>query len=69
MPHRCAVYGCRGNYTGEPYSDVVKFPSKDNVEAKKIGDTWISAMPNDPKTLIKRKTIYIRNTLILIASG
>ena len=58
MPHRCAVYGCRGNYTGEPYCDVVKFPSKDNVEAKKIRDTWISAMPNDPKTLIKRKTIY-----------
>ena len=56
MPHRSAVYGCCGNYTGEPYSDVVKFPSKDNVEAKKIQDTWISAMPNDPKTLIKRKT-------------
>ena len=59
MPHRCAVYGCHGNYTGEPYSDVVKFPSKANVEDKKIRDTWNSAMPNNLKTLIKRKPIYI----------
>ena len=36
MPHRYAVYGCRGTYTRETYCDVVKFPSKNNVEAKKI---------------------------------
>ena len=27
MPKRCAAFNCRGNYDGEPYSQVVSFPT------------------------------------------
>ena len=54
MGKRCASYGCRGNYEGEPYSKVVKFP-KDEVTRQ----AWIDAMPNNPGTLKDRKEIYI----------
>ena len=40
MPCRCNVFGCRGNYPGEPYMKTVSFP-KDPNERKK----WIDAMP------------------------
>ena len=55
MPKRCAAFGCRGNYKGEDYSPVVKFPKDDLTH-----QAWIDAMPNDPETLKDRTgDIYI----------
>ena len=54
MGRHCVVYNCRGNYREEPYSQVVKFPTDRNERSK-----WISALPNDPKTLLKRKELWI----------
>lgn len=54
MPSSCAAAGCRGNYRGEPYSRVVRFP-KDEEKRQ----AWIDAMPNDPETLKHRKEIWI----------
>ena len=54
MGKRCASYGCRGNYAGEPESKVVRFP-KDELTRQ----AWIDAMPNDPETLKGRTEIYI----------
>ena len=54
MGRHCIVYNCRGNYRGEPYSQVVKFPTDENERSK-----WISALPNDPKTSLKRKELWI----------
>ena len=31
MPRRCAVYGCRGNYIGEPYTKTVSFPTDEEL--------------------------------------
>jgi hypothetical protein len=53
MPKRCAVYGCRGNYRGQPYSQVVRFPTE---EAER--DRWIKAMPNDGSSLTGRRDLY-----------
>ena len=54
MGRHCVVYNCRGNYRGEPYSQVVKFPTDRNERSK-----WISALPNDSKTLLERKELWI----------
>ena len=54
MPKMCAAFGCRGNYRGEPYTPVVRFPD-DAVERQ----TWISCMPNSTDSLIHRKEIYV----------
>ena len=43
MPKRCAVFNCRGNYDGEPYSQVVSFPT-DRVERTR----WIETMGVNP---------------------
>ena len=53
MGRKCVVYNCRGNYRGEPYSEVVKIP--EDVEIK----TWISALPNaNSEELNGRKSIF-----------
>ena len=54
MPKRCTVFNCRANYDGEPYSQVVSFPT-DTVERTR----WIEAMPNEPGSLKDRKEIYV----------
>ena len=54
MSRQCAVYGCRGNYKGEPYTKCVSFPTDEETRLK-----WISALPNDPSTLLERKNIWI----------
>ena len=54
MPKLCAAYGCRGNYKGEPYVRMVKFPSEENERRR-----WIEAMPNNPATLITRRDIFV----------
>ena len=54
MPKRCAAFNCRGNYDGEPYSQVVSFPT-DRVEKTR----WIEAMPNEPGSLKDRKEIFV----------
>ena len=56
MPHRCSAFNCRGNYNGEPYTRMVKFPS-DEGERK----IWISfsAMPNETESLSKLKEVWI----------
>ena len=54
MGRHCVVYNCRGNYRGEPYSQVVKFPTDRNERSK-----WISASPNEPKILLKRKELWM----------
>ena len=53
MPKKCNVFGCRGNYRCEPYTQVVPFPS-DEVER----DRWIDAMPNERSSLLQLKQIY-----------
>ena len=52
MPRRCAVYGCRGNYKGEPYTKTVSFPSEKETRQK-----WIAAMPNDPASFLEKEEI------------
>ena len=52
MPKKCDVYGCRGNYRGEPYTKVVPFP-KDEEERSR----WIDAMPNDRSSLLMLRKI------------
>lgn len=54
MPKRCAAYGCRGNYRGEPYSHMVRFPS-DAVER----EAWINALPNKKGSVTHRKDLFI----------
>ena len=54
MPKTCAVYGCRGNYRGQPYVPVVRFPT-DEVER----DRWIKSMPNAGNSLVNRKDLFI----------
>jgi hypothetical protein len=54
MPKRCAVYGCRSNYRGEPYTQVVRFPT-DDMERER----WIKAMPNAGPSLIGRRDLYV----------
>ena len=54
MPKRCAVYGCRGNYGGQPYTRVVRFPTD---EAER--DRWIKAMPNAGSSLTGRRDLYV----------
>jgi len=54
MPKRCAVYGCWGNYRGQPYSQVVRFPTE---EAER--DRWIKAMPNAGSSLTGRRDLYV----------
>ena len=53
MPKKCNVYGCRGNYRGEPYTKVVSFPT-DEVERNR----WIEAMINEVSSLLQLKQIY-----------
>ena len=53
MPRCCAVYGCRGNYR-EPYTKTVSFPTGEETRSK-----WITALPNDSRTLVGRKEIWI----------
>ena len=57
MPNKCNVYGCRGNYRGEPYTKVIEFPH-DEAE----GNRWIDAMPNDRSRLEKLKNICLCET-------
>ena len=54
MPKRCAVYGCWGNYRGQPYTRVVRFPTE---EAER--DRWIKAMPNAGSSLTGRRDLYV----------
>ena len=54
MPKRCAAYGCRGNYTGGPYTSVVRFPTEITERNR-----WIEAMPNDPGSLRERTEIFV----------
>ena len=54
MPRMCSVYGCRGNYKGEPYSPVVKCPDDPDIRKQ-----WIDAMPNKRGSLEKLKEIWI----------
>ena len=50
----CAAFGCRGNYRGEPYTRMVKFP-KEKIKRQ----IWLAAMPNESHTLANRKEIFI----------
>jgi hypothetical protein len=54
MPKRCAAFGCRGNYKGQPYSRVVRFPS-DEEERRK----WIESMPNKCNSLKNRSDLFV----------
>ena len=57
MGRKCNVYGCRGNYPGEPYAKVVSFPDKDEYPDE--WERWIEAMPNERKTLEELKEIWV----------
>jgi len=53
MSKQCAVYGCRGNYKGQPYTRVVRFPTE-VVECNR----WIKAIPNAGSSLTSRCDLY-----------
>ena len=53
MVRTCMAFGCRGNYPHEPYTKLV---SSWNEESKQ---SWIAAMPNDPKDLASRQKICL----------
>ena len=54
MGRLCCVYGCRGNYRGEPYSQVVSFPKDE-----KSRNEWFEALPNDRKQLEEKKQLWV----------
>ena len=54
MGRVCCVYGCCGNYRGEPYSQVVSFPK----DEKSRGE-WFAALPNDIRQLEAKKQLWI----------
>ena len=54
MPKRCAAFHCRGNYDGEPYTPVVRFPADPSEK-----ELWIEVMPNNSESLRNRKELYI----------
>ena len=54
MPKRCASFGCFGNYKGQSYVRMVKFPTDVNERER-----WIQALPNSRESLNQRKEIYI----------
>ena len=54
MPKRCVSFGCFGNYKGQPYVRIVKFPTDVNVRER-----WIQPLPNSRGSLDQRKEIYI----------
>ena len=56
MPGRCNIFGCKGNYPGEPYSPVTPFPSKKNERDER--ERWILASPNDPVKLCQLEQIW-----------
>ena len=57
MGRKCNVYGCRGNFAGEPYSKVVSFPDKNEMPDE--WERWIEAMPNARKSLEECKEIWV----------
>ena len=54
MPKCCVVYNCRGNFIGEPYTPVVRFPN--DIDERK---RWIGAMPNNSGSLNDRREIFV----------
>ena len=54
MGRKCSVFNCNGNYRGQPYTRVVKFPKDETIR-----NQWIDAMPNPQSQLEKKKDIYI----------
>ena len=54
MPKACNVFGCRGNYRGEPYSPVVKCPRDPDIRQR-----WLDSMPNDRASLENLKEIWV----------
>ena len=49
MPKRCASFECFGNYKGQPYVSMVKFPTDVNERER-----WIQALPNSRGSLDQR---------------
>ena len=54
MPKGCNVYGCRGNYRGEPYTPVVKCPDDPEIRRQ-----WLDSLPNERSSLEKLKEIWV----------
>ena len=54
MPKLCAVFGCRGNYKGQPYNRLVRFPTDENERLR-----WIAAMSNASTNLKHRRDIFV----------
>ena len=46
-------------YKGEPYSEIIKFPSKKNRKERKVRELRISVLPNVPKSLENREKLWI----------
>ena len=57
MPKKCNMFNCKGNYPGEPYSPVVKFPSDADERER-----WILACPTDHDRLRSLKEIFACKT-------
>jgi hypothetical protein len=54
MPKHCAAFDCHGNYKGQPYTRMVRFPTEENERRR-----WIEAIPSNPLTLNRRRDIYV----------
>ena len=54
MPQKCAAFGCRGNFGGEPYSKLISFPNDVNKRKK-----WINALANERSSFASKKEIWI----------
>ena len=57
MPKRCAAYGCRGNYTGGPYTSVVRFTTEITeqnrwIEAFNFDHIWKGVKPHNSHSTI-----------------
>ena len=64
MGRKCAAFGCRGDFKGEPYSYVVKFPDKETDQNS--WDSWIDVMPNDRRTLEKIKKHMVLSPPLIV---
>ena len=56
MPRRCSVFGCNGNFDGQPYSQTVSASRERYPEDR---EKWIAALPNERKELERLKEIHV----------
>ena len=56
MPRKCAAL-VGGNYNGEPYSQMVKFPSR--IKEEEEWKEWITAVSNPEVVTQAKRNLYL----------